>query len=398
MKYVVLLCDGMSDLPCPELGGKTPMTAAKKPNMDKLSAVSEIGLAKTVPDGLPPGSDVANLSVLGYNPAEYYTGRSPLEAASIGVDMKPTDVALRCNLVALSGGGDFRDCEMSSYCANDIKTDEAREIIRFIDEKLGSERFRFYPGVSYRHCLIWDKGTLDIGVLTPPHDVTGQKIADRLNVNGNGRELVSLMERSYELLKGKGRSANSIWLWGEGRRAKLPSFKGKYGLNAVMVSAVDLLKGIAVTAGMEVIPIEGATGYIDTNFAGKAKAAVDALKNGADLAYIHMEAPDECGHRGETSNKTRSIELIDELVLAPILRAFGDGGGLSAERLKILVTPDHPTPLSLKTHTRAPVPFMIYDSENAAGGAKVFGEDGAAKTGVYIENGHELMGRFICRN
>jgi 2,3-bisphosphoglycerate-independent phosphoglycerate mutase len=400
MKYLVVLCDGMSDLPCDGLGGKTPMSAANKPTMDALAAVSEIGLAKTVPDSLLPGSDVANLSVLGYNPTEYYTGRSPLEAASIGIDMKPTDVAFRCNLVTLSNEKNFRDCKMLSYCANDISTKKAREIIKLIDGKLGGGRVKFYPGTSYRNCLVWENGTTDIGELTPPHDITGEKIADYLNVNENGAELLALMEKSYALLKGNKGSANCVWLWGGGRKARLPSFKGKYGLNAVMVSAVDLLKGIAITAGMDVIRVENATGYIDTNFKGKAKAAVNALKSpdlggmGADLAYIHIEAPDECGHRGEVLNKVKSIEMIDKLVLAPILKAFEDGS-LGTRRLKILIAPDHPTPLSLKTHTREPVPFMIYDSANPKEkGAAIFSED-SAKNGIYIENGYELMGRFI---
>jgi len=386
MKYIVLLCDGMSDL-----GQNTPMTAAKKPNMDRLASVSEVGLCKTVPENLSPGSDVANLSVLGYNPNEFYTGRSPLEAASIGIDMKPDDVSLRCNLVTLSPGSDpdnFRDCTMLDYSACDIRTEEASGIIRFIGEKLGSEEFAFYTGVSYRHCLIWKGGTLDVGKLTPPHDITDKKIGDYLNADGR---IISLMERSYALLKNMGKKANSIWLWGEGKRASLPSFKQKYGVNAAMISAVDLLKGIGKLSGMEVIDVPGATGYIDTDFAGKANAALDALKRGADLAYIHVEAPDECGHRGEADNKVKAIELIDELVLSRVLGEFEKSG----ERFRMLICPDHPTPLSLKTHTRDPVPFMIYDSAKTAGGVAPFNEDNAAKTGLLVERGHDLMSRLI---
>jgi len=386
MKYAVLLCDGMSDL-----GENTPMKLAKKPVMDRICRVSEVGLSRTVPDNLSPGSDVANLAVLGYNPDECYTGRSPLEAASIGIDMKPDDVSLRCNLVTLSDEENFRDATMLDYCAGDIHTEEAAEIIAFIQQKLGDDKFRFYSGVSYRHCLIWNGGTLDIGKLTPPHDITGKKIRDYLNVNQNGEELIRLMEESYKLLKG--RKANSIWLWGEGKRANLPSFKGKYGLNAAMISAVDLLKGIGMLSGMEVIDVPGATGYIDTDFTGKAQAALGALKRGADLAYIHIEAPDECGHRGEVANKVKAIELIDELVLAPVLQELETGG----ERFRILICPDHPTPLSLKTHTRDAVPFMIYDSavQKSGIGKDTFTEANSAETGLLIERGFDLMGKFI---
>jgi len=387
MKYAVLLCDGMSDL-----GENTPMKLAKKPVMDRLCRVSEVGLSRTVPDNLSPGSDVANLAVLGYNPDECYTGRSPLEAASIGIDMKPDDISLRCNLVTLSDSERFCDCSMLDYCAGDIHTEEASEIISFIEKELGSETFAFYSGVSYRHCLIWrggpDLGSL--GKLTPPHDITGKPIAEYLNADSR---IISLMEKSYELLRNRGSKANSIWLWGEGKRANLPSFKGKYGLNAAMISAVDLLKGIGKLSGMEVIEVPGATGYIDTNFAGKAEAAVSALKRGADLAYIHIEAPDECGHRGEAENKVRAIELIDELVLSPVLDALEKSG----ERFRILICPDHPTPLPLKTHTRDPVPFMIYDSLKGGkrGNASAFNEENAAKTGILLERGYELMGRFV---
>lgn len=399
MKYVVLLCDGMADLPREDLTGKTPMGTANKPNMDKLAKVSEVGLVKTVIDSLKPGSDVANLSVLGYDPSVYYSGRSPLEAGSIGIDMKPTDVSFRCNLVTLSDEAEYSEKTMVDYCSDDISSEEAAELIAFIQEKMGTDEFRFYSGVSYRHCLIWNNGTLDVGTLTPPHDITGRKITEYLGVNKNGEKLLDMMKRSYNLLKDhpvnkkrieRGlRPANSIWLWGEGVRKELTPFEEKYGLKGAMISAVDLLKGIGKFTGMEVIKVEGATGYIDTNFSGKAEAAIDALKRGNDFVYIHVEAPDECGHRFEIQNKVKSIELIDQLILGPILKAF-DG-----EDIKILICPDHPTPLALKTHTNAPVPYLIYDSRKSEKGVEKFCEEEAEKTGRFVKVGHTLMEHFL---
>lgn len=399
MKYVVLLCDGMADLPREDLTGKTPMGTANKPNMDRLAKVSEVGLVKTVIDTLKPGSDVANLSVLGYDPSIYYSGRSPLEAGSIGIDMKPTDVSFRCNLVTLSDEEKYEDKTMVDYCSGDISSKEAAELIAYIQEKMGNKEFSFYSGVSYRHCLIWDNGTLDVGTLTPPHDITGRKITEYLGVNQNGAKLLDMMKRSYDLLRDhpvnkkrieKGlRPANSIWLWGEGVRKDLTPFEEKYGLKGAMISAVDLLKGIGKFTGMDVIDVPGATGYIDTNFGGKAQAAIDALNRGNDLVYIHVEAPDECGHRFEIENKVKSIELIDELILAPILKAF------EGQDIKILICPDHPTPLALKTHTNAPVPYLIYDSRKKTEGVNKFCEEEAEKTGNYISVGHTLMERFL---
>ena len=399
MKYVVLLCDGMADLPREDLTGKTPMGTANKPNMDRLAKVSEVGLVKTVIDTLKPGSDVANLSVLGYDPSVYYSGRSPLEAGSIGIDMKPTDISFRCNLVTLSDEERYEDKTMVDYCADDISTAEAAEIISFIQEKMGNKEFSFYSGVSYRHCLIWDHGTLDIGTLTPPHDITGKKITDYLGVNQNGEKLLEMMKKSYDLLKNhpvnlkrteRGqRPANSLWFWGEGVRKDLMPFEKKYGLKGAMISAVDLLKGIGKFTEMEVINVPGATGYIDTNFSGKAEAAINTLKNGNDFVYIHVEAPDECGHRFEIDNKVKSIEFIDELILAPILKAFEN------EDIRVLICPDHPTPLALKTHTNAPVPYLIYDSRKKAEGVNRFDEENAEKTGNFIKVGHTLMERFL---
>ncbi len=399
MKYVVLLCDGMADLPREDLTGKTPMGTAEKPNMDKLAKVSEVGLVKTVIDSLKPGSDVANLSVLGYDPSVYYSGRSPLEAGSIGIDMKPTDVSFRCNLVTLSGEPKYEDKTMVDYCSGDISSEEAAKLIDFIQEKIGNDEFSFYSGVSYRHCLIWDKGTLDIGTLTPPHDISGQKVTNYLNVNDNGKKLLDMMKRSYDLLKDhpvnrdrikRGlHPANSIWLWGEGVRKDLTTFEEKYGLKGAMISAVDLLKGIGKFTGMKVISVPGATGYIDTNFGGKAQAAINTLNEGSDFVYIHVEAPDECGHRFEIQNKVKSIELIDKLILGPILEAFKN------QDIKILICPDHPTPLALKTHTNAPVPYLIYDSRKELKGVNKFSEEEAEKTGKYVSVGHTLIEHFL---
>lgn len=402
MKYAVVLCDGMADRPVPELNNMTPMQAANKPNMDYLASKGEVGLVKTVGAGLKPGSDVANLSVLGYDPAIYYSGRSPLEAASIGIDLKPDDVTLRCNLVTLSDEPNYEDKTMVDYCAGDISTPEAEELIKYIDEKLGSDKFKFYAGVSYRHCLVWAKGEPHPGVLTPPHDISDRKITDYIPKGDYVAELYDMMKKSYDLLmehpvnkkriaEGK-RPANSIWLWGEGTKPKLDSFKGKFGKSASMISAVDLLKGIGKCAEMNVCQVEGATAYIDTNFNGKVQAAIDELKKGQDFVYIHIEAPDECGHRAEIQNKKLAIEIIDEKILAPLLAYLKDCG----DDYSVMVLPDHPTPICLKTHTSDPVPFLIYRSNDEKNsGVSTFCEETAEKTGLYIEPGCTLMNRFL---
>lgn len=401
MKYLVVLYDGMADYSVEELGNKTPLEAAECPNMDRLAKEAEVGTIKTVADGLKPGSDVANLSVLGYDPAGCYTGRSPLEAGSIGIDMKDTDVSLRCNLVTLSDEAEYSDKTILDYCADDISTEEAEKLVEYLAEKLNNDEFKFYSGVSYRHCLIWDNGTLDIGTLTPPHDITGKPIKEYIPSHQNAAKLYELMKKSYDLLKDhpvnlarteKGlRPANSIWLWGEGVKANLEDFKNKFGLKASMISAVDLLKGIGKFAGMNVVNVEGATGYIDTNFDGKAQAAIDEFKNGQDFVYIHVEAPDECGHRHEIENKVKAIELIDRHILGPVSEYLGSTG----EDFKILITPDHATPLSLKTHTNDPVPFMIYSSKEKRSGVDTFNEKTAEKTGLFIDKGHTIMNKFI---
>ncbi|MDD6345042.1 MAG: cofactor-independent phosphoglycerate mutase [Oscillospiraceae bacterium] len=400
MKYLVMLCDGMADYPVESLGGKTPLEAAETPCMDRLAKDSEVGLVKTVMDGMKPGSDVANLSVLGYDPKIYYTGRSPLEAGSIGIDMKDTDVSLRCNLVTLSDEPDYEDKTIIDYCAGDISTSDAKILVDYLAEHLNNDEFKLYNGVSYRHCLIWNNGTMDIAPLTPPHDITGKPIKEYVPKNPNASKLYELMKKSYELLKdhplnkeriAKGlRPANSMWLWGEGKRANLDDFKGKYGVKGSMISAVDLLKGIGKFSNMNVVNVEGATGYIDTNFKGKADAAIKEFENGQDFVYIHVEAPDECGHRNETENKVKSISLIDKLILSPVVEALEKMGDF-----KVLVTPDHPTPLSLKTHTNDPVPYMIYDSREKKSGTDSYNEKNAASTGIYISEGYSLMKEFL---
>lgn len=400
MKYVVVLYDGMADYPVPALGGKTPMMCAKKPNMDYLAQRSEVGLIKTVADGLKPGSDVANMSVMGFDPMKFYTGRSPLEAASIGIDMKPSDVSLRCNLVTLSEDGKpYEEKTIEDYCADDISTEEAEEIIKTIEEELGTDEFKFYSGVSYRHCLIWANGTTDLGTMTAPHDITGKVITDYLSTAENAKPLIEMMKKSYDILKdhpvniarkaqGK-RPANSIWLWGEGTRPAMKSFEEIFGIKGSVVSAVDLIKGIGGCAKMEVAEVEGATGYLDTNFEGKANAALDLLERN-DLVYIHFEAPDECGHRNEPENKVKAIEMIDSRVL-PILF----DGLKKYDDYKIMILPDHPTPIVTRTHASDPVPYLIYHKNNEITGVDTINEETAKATGNYIDFGPGIMPHFL---
>lgn len=400
MKYVVVLCDGMADYPVPALGGKTPMMVAKKPHIDALAAKAEVGLVRTVAPGLKPGSDVANMSVLGFDPHRFYTGRSPLEAASIGIDMKDSDVSLRTNLVTLSDKGEpFADKVIEDYCADDISTGEARQLIEAVQAAFGGGKYDFYTGVSYRHCLIWHGGTTELGNMTPPHDITGKVIGPHLSTAETARPLLEMMEKSFDLLKdhpvnkarvaaGR-RPANCIWLWGEGKRPALQPFEALYGIKGGMVSAVDLLKGIANCAGMEVAEVPGATGYIDTDFEGKAKAALDLLTRN-DLVYVHFEAPDECGHRNEPKNKVKAIEMIDSRVL-PIL----EEGLEQYEDYKILLLPDHPTPIVTRTHASDPVPYLLYQKSAPKTGVDTINEETAKATGIYMENGPAMMPHFL---
>ena len=400
MKYVVVLCDGMADYPVPALGGKTPMMVAKKPHIDALAAKAEVGLVRTVAPGLKPGSDVANMSVLGFDPHRFYTGRSPLEAASIGIDMKDSDVSLRTNLVTLSDKGEpFADKVIEDYCADDISTGEARQLIEAVQAAFGGGEYDFYTGVSYRHCLIWHGGTTELGNMTPPHDITGKVIGPHLSTAETARPLLEMMEKSFDLLKNHPvnktrvaagrRPANCIWLWGEGKRPALRPFEALYGIKGGMVSAVDLLKGIANCAGMEVAEVPGATGYIDTDFEGKAKAALDLLTRN-DLVYVHFEAPDECGHRNEPENKVKAIEMIDSQVL-PIL----EEGLEQYEDYKILLLPDHPTPIVTRTHASDPVPYLLYQKSVPKTGVDTINEETAKATGIYMENGPAMMPHFL---
>ena len=400
MKYAVLLCDGMSDLPLSVLGDKTPMEVAKKPNMDALAKTAEIGLCQTVANGMKPGSDVANLSVMGYDPAVCYTGRSPLEAASIGIDLKDTDVTLRCNLVTLSDAENYDEKLMIDYCADDISTEEAEQLIAAVQAEMGNDIYRFYSGVAYRHCLVVDNGTTDLGTLTPPHDITGKVIKEHLSDADKAAPLIDMMRKSFDILSNHPvniarvqnghKPANSLWFWGEGKKPALENFHEKNGVHGGVISAVDLLKGIGLLGDMQVAEVEGATGYIDTNFDGKAKAAADMLKGGLDYVYVHVEAPDECGHRGEIENKIKAIELIDSKVLPVLFAALKECGDF-----RLLIMPDHPTPLAFKTHTSDPVPYLLYDSAKALGTNNGFSEKTAKNSGVLVGHGPDMMKKLL---
>jgi len=400
MKYVVILGDGMADYPMPELDNKTPLQYAKKPNIDMLATKGTVGLVKTIPEGIAPGSDAANLSVMGYNPQIFYTGRSPLEAVSMGIALSPTDVALRCNLVYLSESeDDYADKTMVDYSSDEISTDESHILISAITAALKRENITFYAGISYRHCMVWSNGKTGLGC-TPPHDISERKITEYLPKEESGL-LLELMKKSYDILKNhpvnlarkaRGlRPANSIWLWGEGKKPALSSFQEKYNITGAVISAVDLLKGIGICAGLDSINVPGVTGNVHTNFIGKANAAIEAIDSGKDFVYVHVEAPDECGHRYEIDNKVKSIELLDSQVVGPILE-----GLKKYDQYRVLVLPDHPTPLSLRTHTSEPVPFIIYDStKELSSPATCYDEFEAKKTGVYIDDGYKLMDLFI---
>ena len=398
MKYVVVLGDGMADRPIEELGGMTPLEYAKTPVMDALAAVSEIGLVQTIPEGMKPGSDTANLAVLGYNPRDYYTGRSPLEALSIGVDMKDTDVAMRCNLVTVTeNGGVYEEQIMKDHSSSEISTEDAAVLLKDAAEQLAMEGYQFYTGTSYRHCLIWEQG--QVTELTPPHDIPEKKIGGYLPADPVLREM---QKRSYEILKDhplnqerkkKGLNpANSFWFWGAGTKPMLDSFEEKYGKKGMMISAVDLLKGIAKGAGMGIAHVEGANGGLHTNYEGKALAAADALlKDGYDFAYIHVEAPDEMGHQGSLERKIQAIEYLDDRVIRVIKEKMDDSG----EPYRMLILPDHPTPICKRTHTGDPVPYLLYDSEKEADGPEFYCEKTAAGSGIFEPHGHLLLGKLF---
>lgn len=398
MKYLIVLGDGMADRPIEELGGKTPLEYADTPAMDAYSKMSEIGMVHTIPDGMKPGSDTANLSVLGYDPKLYYSGRSPLEALSIGVDMKTTDVALRCNIVTVSTDDlPYEQKTIIDHSSSEISTEDAAILIDAVKKELENDIYKFYVGTSYRHLTIWDKG--EVVDLTPPHDVLGQTIGEYLPHDDALREM---MKRSYDILAdhpiNKQRMAeglnpaNSIWFWGAGTRPMLSSFKEKTGHTGAMISAVDLLKGIAVGAQMKVIEVESANGGLNTNYEGKASAAVEALLNGGcDFAYIHLEAPDEMGHQGSVEHKVKAIENLDKRIIKNVTEAL-EAKGVD---FRMLVLPDHPTPIAIRTHTGDPVPYMLYDSTDKKDNTWNYNEKEAEASGNYIAEGHTIIERLF---
>lgn len=400
MKYVVILGDGMADWPIEELGDKTPLEYANTPFMDKISESAELGMVRTVPEGMSPGSDTANLSVLGYNPKKYYSGRSPLEALSIGVDMKNTDVALRCNIVTLSEDEDrYEDRTIIDHSSSEISTEDAAVLIDAVKSELERDGYTFYVGTSYRHLLIIDKGT--VMPLVQPHDVLGQVVGDKLPKDDVLRDM---MIRSYDILvnhpinverKKKGLNpANSLWFWGAGTKPALTSFQGKVGKSGAMISAVDLLKGIAVGADMKVISVEGANGGLNTNYEGKADAAVDALINhNIEFVYVHVEAPDEMGHQGSVERKIKAIENLD----SRIIKRVYEGVTAAGEDIRMLIMPDHPTPIKIRTHTDEPIPYMLFDSTKTLGEEphRTYCEKNAKETGIYEENGYKLIEKLL---
>lgn len=397
MKYLVILGDGMADEPIEALGGKTPLEYARTPAMDILASKGEMGLARTVPASMKPGSDVANLAVLGYDPQANYSGRSPLEALSVGVAMKDTDIVFRCNIVTVTEDEPYAEKTILDHSSGEISTEDADILMDAVREAFNNDQFRFYTGTSYRHITVWDQG--HIVELEPPHDHLGQKIGEFLPKE---QVLRDMMERSFDVLnnhplnvkraaEGKNK-ANSIWFWGPGTKPALGSFKEKTGLDGAMISAVDLLKGIAVGAGMTVYEVEGANGSLDTNYEGKAQAAIDALlKDGKDFAYIHVEGPDEMGHQGNLEHKVLSIEYLDQRLIGPVMEAMDASG----EDYKMLIMPDHPTPISIRTHTSDPVPYLIYDSTRQRKTIARYNEKEAAATGNFEPEGFRIMERFL---
>lgn len=405
MKYLVILCDGAADYPIEALGGKTPLALANKPLMDALAAKSTAGTVSNVPKGMVPESDTANLAVMSYDPEQYSKGRSPLEAMSLGIDMRPDETAYRCNVVTLAAAdgsfrsdADYSELVMIDHGADEITTPEADQLIKTLQAELGDELRHYYTGVSYRHCLIW-RDAPSFKDFMRPHDILGQCIGGYLPPE----PFLSIQKESYRILKDhpinldridRGlRPANSAWFWSPGKKPALPSFEEKWGLKASVISAVDLIKGIAICARMTSVDVEGATGNISTNFAGKGQAAIKEFERGQDYVYVHIEAPDECGHRAETENKILSIEKIDELVLRPVYEYLVSTG----EPFRVLVLPDHPTPICRRTHTMDPVPFILYDSEKPANGIPCFDERSAEATALYLPRGELLMDMMLAK-
>ncbi len=415
MKYVVIVGDGMADYPVEGLKGKTPLMMAKTPHMDWMAKHGEVGLVRTIPEGFNPGSEIANLSIFGYDPVRYYTGRGPLEAASLGIKLEPDDIAFRCNLVTLQA--DETKIIMEDFSAGHITDDESREIISDLNKEMGTDDIRFYPGVSYRHLMVLKDGAakfsnLERLELTPPHDIIGKEISPFLpeisgprksrNLKRGGEDqILTLMTRSQQILKNhpvnlsreaKGlRPANSIWLWGQGRSPRMITLKERFGIEGYVISAVHLLKGIGIYAGLDPLEVPGATGYFDTNYDGKAQYALRGLKK-KDFVYVHVEAPDEAGHMGNLKLKIETIEAFDEKIVGAILKGMND-----FKRYKVLVLPDHPTPLSIRTHTADPVPYVIYSTGGRVedAGIEGFDEVSAGQSKIFIDKGFELIERFL---
>ena len=400
MKYVVIVGDGMADIPIHELGNRTPLQKAHTPHMDRLAREGQLGRVRTVPEDMHPGSDVANLSILGYNPREYYSGRAPLEAASIGIELETDDVAFRCNLVTLKYNRQRTNALMEDYSSGHITTEEARELIRDVDKALGSEKIRFYPGISYRHLMVWSGGSADIECV-PPHDILGKDIMDYLPVGTGEQTIREIMQKSVDILErhpvnldrtkdGKN-PANSVWLWGQGRRPKMPTFYEKYALKGALISAVDLTKGLGIYAGFEILEVPGITGWIDTNYKGKADATIEALRK-VDFVYLHVESPDEAGHSGNYGHKIRAIEDFDKLVVGNVMEGMKE-----FDAYRILLLPDHPTPIAMRTHTAEPVPFVLFDSRVKRENAGVaYDESITERSDILVfEEGYTLMDYFI---
>ncbi len=398
MKYIVVLIDGAADTPVPELGGKTPLEVANKPHIDALASKAQMGMTITVPGDLPPGSDVANLSVFGYDPQKYYTGRSPLEAASIGVPLELTDTTFRANLVTLSEEDSYEAKTMVDYSSDEISTEEAHQLIQAVNDVLKTDDYEFFGGTSYRHLMVWHNKENNFS-LTPPHDISDRVVGEYLPKD---ETILNLMKKSYDILKDhpvnlarqeKGlRPANSIWVWGNGTKPALDTYQERFGIRGAVISAVDLIKGIGGCAELDVIEVPGATGTVHSNFSGKADAAICALKEGADFVYLHMEGADEAGHRKEIENKVKSIELIDSKIVAPLIAYLKECG----EDYHILVMPDHPTPLALRTHTSDPVPYLLYKSEAEENHeARSYTEAMADATGIVEPHAHLLMDQLL---
>ena len=397
MKYLVVIPDGMADEKIEALDGLTPMQKADKPCMDALAKRSFVGTVSNVPEGMVPESDTANMAILSFDPKVYSKGRSPLEAMSMGLEMASDETAYRCNVVTLTEEGEYEDKIILDHSADEITTAEADELIKTLENELGTEYRKFYTGVSYRHCILWKNGDDKYNFMRP-HDILGKRIGEYLpKTEDGGAEFLEIMKKSFDILnhhpvnearRARGlKPANSIWLWSPGKKPQLPSFSDKWGLKGAVISAVDLIKGIGICAGMKSFDVDGATGNVHTNYDGKAQAAINAFKDGYDYVYVHVEAPDECGHRAELENKVLSVELIDKKILAPAYEYLKGCG----EDFKVMVLPDHPTPIRIRTHSIDPVPFMIYDSRKEENGVELFCEESAEQKGNYIANGYSLM-------